>query len=462
MRLLPLGLALLLSGPAWAQPRRNLIEYLGDAMRQDQGFGPEEREAMIEAVRSRFADYGLQVVRKDAPEPALVVMRMIIEGHIDEAPAERIADVAFAAYQAIRRGAPPDVVEGIALYGYRKKISGERISVWANGYHQLATNRVPPEVAADLVRNAMEQDWEDSTFNTLKWALVQGAKEKFDLKDYAVYLFGNMLKGKAKPGALTASAHAYFRKLKRTGAKPELPPYEGVFAQKPVEGILYEARPREPEAAPKPPQAPEAPPAPQEEPPAQETPQAAKPLPKVPQKPSQSQSPSEFAARPKPAPPSLPPPPKAAPTPKPIPVPKPPPPQRTLQELGLTMQKLWPGLDGSARSYLGTPYVWGGVTHRGIDCSGLTQNTYGENKIRIPRVSRQQYKTGEGVETEGLREGDLVFFNTMGVGVSHVGMVVDPRGPQFIHASSSKGVMIADMTKNYYKKRYLGARRIVP
>jgi cell wall-associated NlpC family hydrolase len=126
------------------------------------------------------------------------------------------------------------------------------------------------------------------------------------------------------------------------------------------------------------------------------------------------------------------------------------------------MAGLWPGLETSAKSYLGTPYVWGGVTHKGIDCSAFTQNSYGENKVGIPRVSRQQWKTGDNIAWSDLREGDLVFFNTMGVGVSHVGMVVEARGPRFMHASSSRGVVKDELSKNYYKTRYMGARRIVP
>ena len=107
-----------------------------------------------------------------------------------------------------------------------------------------------------------------------------------------------------------------------------------------------------------------------------------------------------------------------------------------------------------------TPYVWGGTTHHGIDCSALTQNSYGENRVKIPRVSRDQWKTGS--KTEDLRKGDLIFFNTMGAGVSHVAMVVDAEKKQFIHASSSKGVMIADLGNRWFSQRYLGARRVVP
>ncbi|MDX6768090.1 MAG: C40 family peptidase, partial [Elusimicrobiota bacterium] len=125
------------------------------------------------------------------------------------------------------------------------------------------------------------------------------------------------------------------------------------------------------------------------------------------------------------------------------------------------LAQVWPGVNASANSYLGVPYVWGGTTHKGIDCSALTQNSYGENRVRLPRVSRQQWVTGAKVGG-ALREGDLVFFNTMGVGVSHVGLVIDPKTRRFMHASSSRGVVIDDLGKKYYAQRYLGARRVVP
>jgi cell wall-associated NlpC family hydrolase len=426
-------IASLAAAPAFSQSRQTVSEYISAALEKDPAFTPEERQAMEKAVRDSFAAYWSDIVKPGRAEGVQVVMRMIVEGQMDEAPPERIAEVAFAAYQAISRGAPPDVAEGIALYGYRKKISPRLISLWSNGYNELVKNKVPPEIGADLVRNAMEKDWDEYAFNTFKWALVRASKEGFDIRDYAVYLFGNMLQGKRMPGQITSEAHRYFKKLAKTRAAPELPPYQGVFSRMPVEEkALYEAKPQE---EPKPePKAPEPKPSPREE----EKPAAPR---TTPPEPRPSPREEEKPAAPRTTPP------------EPRPEPKP---------LGITLTALWPGLKGSIESYLGTPYAWGGNTRQGIDCSGLTKNTYGENRIGIPRVSKEQWRTGRPVEWEDLREGDLLFFDTSGSGVSHVGMLVSRDGLRMIHASSSKGVSHAEIEKRWFKTRYLGARRVVP
>lgn len=455
MRTLAFVLALAVAAPAAAQTRLNLLETLGAELAKDRAYSPAERAALLSALETRFADYGLQVVdaRRRAGVP--VVLHIITEGSFDQAAPERVADVAFAAWQAMSRGAPADAVEGIALYGYRKSIPGERIAVWANGYRQLVEAKVPPEVAADLVRLTMERDIDDSTFNTLKWSLVDALKDGHDAKDYATFLFGRVAGGE-RPGKVSGDAKAAFRKAKREGRRVELPPYDGVFVKAPPPPPVYEAPVQEKAeelvtVAPPPPSERAVPAAP------------SKPAPKAP-------------APPRPAPPSKPSAPSVArpSAPSSPPGARPPAPARpsapsrpmTPAEAPAApstpeLEQVWPGVNASAHSYLGTPYVWGGTTRKGIDCSALMQNSYGENQVRLPRVSREQWKSGKKV-AGALREGDLVFFNTMGVGVSHVGLLLDPKTRKFMHASSSRGVVIDELDKKYYSARYLGARRVVP
>jgi cell wall-associated NlpC family hydrolase len=118
------------------------------------------------------------------------------------------------------------------------------------------------------------------------------------------------------------------------------------------------------------------------------------------------------------------------------------------------------GLRTIAERYLGVTYVFGGTTPNGLDCSGLVYIVYQELGVQLPRTSRLQYQIGEVVEREDLREGDLVFFDTTGQGVSHVGIYLEDG--DFINAASNPGkVMISNLSESYWDKRYLGARRVI-
>lgn len=113
----------------------------------------------------------------------------------------------------------------------------------------------------------------------------------------------------------------------------------------------------------------------------------------------------------------------------------------------------------TAKKYIGVPYLWGGTTPSGFDCSGYVQYVYNIHGIKLPRVSRDQYTAGVAVSKSNLKPGDLVFFNTNGSGVSHLGIYMG--NGQFIHASTSKGVIIAELNNTYWSSRYIGARRVL-
>lgn len=116
-------------------------------------------------------------------------------------------------------------------------------------------------------------------------------------------------------------------------------------------------------------------------------------------------------------------------------------------------------LDKATQKWLGVPYKLGGNDLMGIDCSGLALAVYKEvYKINIPRTTKELALIGTPVDTSQLRIGDLVFFNTNGKGVSHVGIYMGEH--LFLHASTSKGVIKSSLHQDYYKKRFLFARRI--
>jgi cell wall-associated NlpC family hydrolase len=344
----------LLAAPARAA---TVIGSLTDIVLNDEGLTPAQRNEINAALRERFGKDGKKTMNPARKQAVRAAAGAVIEGSFDEAAPKKIADVAYSAFHAAEGGADPEAAQGIALYGFSKKVTPQQVLDWTKGYQKLVGKNVAPNDAAQLVFDAVQNGWNAKTFEKRTKSLLNQA-----IKD------PNLIKKVAHDPKQLIGLLGGVAKATRKASAPKSSP-------KPA------PRTEEPKGPPIPP--------------------------------------------------------------------------------GTKMSKLWPPLHDSASSYLGTPYLWGGTTHKGIDCSGFTQNSYGENKVRIPRVSRDQWKTGDPIEWDKLRKGDLVFFNTMGAGVSHVGLLVDEKGPKFMHASSSKGVMVADLSKQYYKQRYLGARRIV-
>ena len=119
-----------------------------------------------------------------------------------------------------------------------------------------------------------------------------------------------------------------------------------------------------------------------------------------------------------------------------------------------------------ARRYIGTPYGYGQSSGKRFDCSGFTSFVFSHYGYTLARSSREQYLEGDSVERGQWQVGDLVFFAGRNGGqsrVGHVGIVVESNGEQFdfIHASTSRGVIVSHSTERYYASRYIGARRVL-
>jgi peptidoglycan DL-endopeptidase CwlO len=113
----------------------------------------------------------------------------------------------------------------------------------------------------------------------------------------------------------------------------------------------------------------------------------------------------------------------------------------------------------TALTYRGVPYRNGGSDPTGFDCSGFVQWVFAQHGVTMPREVRDQFRLGEKVDRDEVSPGDLVFFETVSGGASHVGIALG--GDQFVHAPSSRGVVrVERYTVDYWRTRYVGARRL--
>ena len=383
---------------AWAGPRVNLIEKLEADLNKDQALSAKERGAYLDEFRQQLGAYAFDIMKGERAKGVDVILTIIMEGSFDQLPVKRIVSVATGAYVAISRGGHPDVVLGIAMYGFKKKLKGDVIAALANGYRECRKAGIPRHLAKDLIYHAADGNWDIETFNRLKRGLILAAREKLNLEDFNAYMLGNFKKGGVGPGRMVAKTLRVFRKAAQTKTRPKMPKYQSPCAPPPQLKKLRAKKKKK------------------------------KKTPKV--------------------------------TPKTPGTPTPPPPPKEEKKLG--KKGFFSKMDGSVASFLGTPYVWGGRSRRGTDCSGFTQSVFADLGIELPRNSRKQWKTGRAIKYNQLRKGDLVFFRTIANRISHVGIMTQPSSHEFAHASSSRGVVRSNLESKYYKKRYAGARRVIP
>ena len=116
-----------------------------------------------------------------------------------------------------------------------------------------------------------------------------------------------------------------------------------------------------------------------------------------------------------------------------------------------------------AVSFRGTKYKYGGTSKKGMDCSGLMFTSFKAGHINLPRTALAQSKIGVKISSKKIKKGDLLFFKTSKKNrINHVGLVVSQTNGnvKFVHASSSKGVMISSLKDGYWANAYAQARRV--
>jgi probable lipoprotein NlpC len=118
-------------------------------------------------------------------------------------------------------------------------------------------------------------------------------------------------------------------------------------------------------------------------------------------------------------------------------------------------------LEKAVNAWIGTPYHYGGMSKAGIDCSGLVCMIFRElGEYGLPHSSKEMQKIGSHVPLSGVKKGDILFFRNGFKRVDHVGIYLG--NDEFVHASSKVGVIRSSMNDDYYRSRFIEARRILP
>lgn len=119
----------------------------------------------------------------------------------------------------------------------------------------------------------------------------------------------------------------------------------------------------------------------------------------------------------------------------------------------------------TALQFSGVRYRYGGTTKRGVDCSGLLYVAFGENNVSLPRTSYHMAEEGQRVRIHEVEKGDLLFFKTRrgSKRINHVGMVVEVVDDdiKFIHASTSRGVIVSSLREGYWSRAFVRAKRVL-